>query len=52
MGEEESKAKDDPVRLASEEVSNELKTLVDSHDLDSLKQLQNLMYVPLFFFKA
>ncbi|KAK1375561.1 KxDL domain-containing protein [Heracleum sosnowskyi] len=42
MGDEESKAKD-PVRLASEEVSNEFKTLVDSHDLDSLKQLQNLI---------
>lgn len=49
MGEEESMAKD-PVRLASDEISNEFKTLVDSHDLDSLKQLQNLMYaLPSFF---
>lgn len=43
MGDEESKAKD-TVRLASQELSSEFKTLVDSQDLDSLKQLQNLMY--------
>ncbi|KAL1829522.1 hypothetical protein ACET3Z_007934 [Daucus carota] len=42
MGDEESKAKD-TVRLASQELSSEFKTLVDSQDLDSLKQLQNLI---------
>lgn len=31
-------------REASEQVSNEFKTLVDAQDLDSLKQLQHLMY--------
>ncbi|KAL8512609.1 hypothetical protein ACS0TY_018918 [Phlomoides rotata] len=31
------------IRSASEEISREFKTLVDSHDLDSLKQSQNLI---------
>lgn len=32
------------IKTASEEISTEVKTLIDSHDLDSLKQLQLLMY--------
>lgn len=32
------------IREASVEVSHEFKTLIDSQDLDSLKQLQHLMY--------
>jgi hypothetical protein len=35
------------VRAASEEVSGEFKTLVNAEDLDSLKQLQHLMYISL-----
>lgn len=34
----------DPVMAASEEVSRQVKTLVDAQDLDSLKQMQHLMY--------
>lgn len=33
------------IRAASEEISRELKTLVDSQDLDAVKQSQHLMYV-------
>lgn len=40
---EEQQSEKQPIRLASEEVSNELKTLIDSQDLDSLKQLQHLI---------
>lgn len=35
------------IREASVEVSHEFKTLIDSQDLDSLKQLQHLMYCSL-----
>lgn len=28
----------------AQEISKEFKTLIDSHDLDSIKQLQNIMY--------
>ena len=34
-------------RVASEEVSCEFKTLFNPHDLDSLKQLQHLIYISL-----
>ncbi|TQD70252.1 hypothetical protein C1H46_044212 [Malus baccata] len=37
--------KKETIREASEEVSNEFKTLIDAQDLDSLKQLQHLMYL-------
>lgn len=33
------------VESASSEISREFRTLVDSKDLDSIKQSQNLMYV-------
>lgn len=36
------------VRAASVEVSREFKTLINAEDLDSLKQLQHLMYISLF----
>lgn len=40
------------IREASEEVSHEFKTLINTQDLDSLKQLQLLMYVsPISFFR-
>ena len=35
------------IRVASEEVSCEFKTLINPHDLDSLKQLQHLIYISL-----
>ena len=35
------------IRVASEEVSCEFKTLFNPHDLDSLKQLQHLIYISL-----
>lgn len=31
------------IKSASEEISSEFKTLINAKDLDSLKQLQNLM---------
>lgn len=40
-----AKQENESIRSASEEISREFKTLVDSRDLDSLKQSQNLMYV-------
>ena len=33
------------IREASEEVSHEFKSLINTQDLDSLKQLQLLMYI-------
>ncbi|KAK6150139.1 hypothetical protein DH2020_017664 [Rehmannia glutinosa] len=33
----------EPIRRASEEISREFKTLVDSQDLETLKQSQNLI---------
>ena len=35
------------IRAASAEVSREFKTLINADDLDSLKQSQHLMYIPL-----
>ena len=35
------------IRVASEEVSCEFKTLINPYDLDSLKQLQHLIYISL-----
>ena len=35
------------IRAASAEVSHEFKTLINADDLDSLKQSQHLMYIPL-----
>ena len=35
------------IRVASEEVSCEFKTLIKPYDLDSLKQLQHLIYISL-----
>ena len=35
------------IRVASEEVSCEFKTLINPHDLDSLKQLQHLIFISL-----
>ena len=35
------------IRAASEKVSCEFKTLINPDDLDSLKQLQHLMYISL-----
>lgn len=37
------------VKSASEEISKEFKTLINAQDLDSLKQLQNLMTAMQFF---
>lgn len=34
------------IKEASEEVSREFTTLIDAQDLESLKQLQHLMYFP------
>lgn len=36
---------EEPIRAASQEVSDEFKTLVKAEDLTSLRQLQHLMYV-------
>ncbi|KAH7544584.1 hypothetical protein FEM48_Zijuj01G0001300 [Ziziphus jujuba var. spinosa] len=36
--------KKEPVMAASEEVSCQFKTLIDAQELDSLKQMQHLMY--------
>lgn len=43
---------EEPIREASQQVSEEFKTLVDAQDLNSLRHLQHLMYVinSLFFF--
>jgi hypothetical protein len=35
------------IRAASGEVSREFKTLINAEDLDSLNQLQHLMYISL-----
>ncbi|KAL9145601.1 hypothetical protein ABFS82_13G054500 [Erythranthe guttata] len=35
----------EPIRSASEKITTEFQTLVDSQDLDSIKQSQNLMYL-------
>jgi hypothetical protein len=40
-------AEKEPIRAASEEVSREFKTLINDEDLDSVKQLQHLMYISL-----
>lgn len=40
----EQQKEKEPVMAASEEVSQQFKTLVDAQDLDSLKQMQHLMY--------
>ncbi|KAF3450310.1 hypothetical protein FNV43_RR06390 [Rhamnella rubrinervis] len=39
----EQQGKNEPVMAASEEVSQQFKTLVDAQDLDSLKQTQHLI---------
>lgn len=45
MEEQKQKEKDrEPIKEASEEISRHFKTLLDSRDLDSLKQTQHLMY--------
>jgi hypothetical protein len=36
---------EETIRAASQEVSNEFKTLVKVEDLNSLRHLQHLMYV-------
>ena len=43
---------EEPIREASQQVSEEFKTLVNAHDLNSLRHLQHLMYVIIvsFFF--
>ncbi|KAL3522840.1 hypothetical protein ACH5RR_015674 [Cinchona calisaya] len=37
------------IKAAAEEISKEFKTLINSEDLDSIKQLQHLMYSPPLF---
>lgn len=41
---------EEPIREASQQVSEEFKTLVDAQDLNSLRHLQHLMYVIIVFF--
>lgn len=36
---------EEPIREASQQVSEEFKTLVNAQDLNSLRHLQHLMYV-------
>ena len=52
MEEQEQKKKEkEPIREASEEVSHEFKTLIDPQHLNSLNQMQNLLYATdLFLF--
>ena len=38
-------AEKESIKAAAEDISREFKTLVNSEDLDSIRQLQHLMYV-------
>lgn len=45
MAEKESESESESMKLGSEELSSEFKTLVSSDDLRSLNHLQHTMYV-------